>query len=129
MEQGKRKLSETVLEHCTDVRLLFERLCDETKLEFAIVCCGVFTHSLCKCQPNASSPEPSAYILQNGGGRKTFPLFVCLSAEAHHNLQKVWPTRKLQELPSFIRVADLNAIKLTTGIGTHDSGAHSFGVI
>ncbi len=61
----------------------------------------LFTHSLCKCQPYASSPEPSAYILQNGCGRKT--------------------TLKLEELPSFIRVADLKAIKLTTGIGTHDS--------
>ncbi len=81
----------------------------------------VFTHSLCKCQPYASSPEPSAYILQNGFGRKTFPLFVCLAAESQHNLQKVWSTLKLEELPSFIRVADLKAISLTTGIGTHDS--------
>ncbi len=54
-------------------------------------------------------------------GRKTFPLFVCLAAKSHHNLQKVWSTLKLEELPSFIRVADLKAIKLTTGIGTHDS--------
>ncbi len=81
----------------------------------------VFTHSLCKCQPYASSPQPSAYILQIGCGRKTFPLFVCLAAESHHNLQKVWSTLKLEELPSFIRVADLTAIKVTAGIGTHDS--------
>ncbi len=37
MEQGKRKLSETVLVHSTDVRVLLERLCGETKLEFGIV--------------------------------------------------------------------------------------------
>ncbi len=35
--QGKRKLSETVLLHSTDVRVLHERLCGETKLEFGIV--------------------------------------------------------------------------------------------
>ncbi len=81
----------------------------------------VITHSLCKCQPYASSLEPSAYILQNGGGRKTLPLFVCLAAKSHHNLQKVWSTLKLEELPSFIRVADLKAINLTNGIGKHDS--------
>ncbi len=40
MEQGKRKLSETVLVHCTDVRVLLEILCGETKLEFGIVRCG-----------------------------------------------------------------------------------------
>ncbi len=62
----------------------------------------------------------SAFILQNGGGRKTFPLFVYLAAESHHNLQKVWSTLKLKELPSFVRVADLKAIIWTTGIGTHD---------
>ncbi len=78
----------------------------------------VFTHSLCKY---ASSPEPLTYILQNGCGRKTFPLFVCQAAESHHSLQKVWSTLKLEDLPSFIRVADLKAIKLTTGIGTHDN--------
>ncbi len=64
---------------------------------------------------------PSAYILQNGCGRQIFPLFVCPAAESHHTLQKVWSTLKLEELPSFICVADLKAIKLTTGIGTHDS--------
>ncbi len=37
MEQGKRKLSETILVHSTDVRVLLEALCDETKLEFGIV--------------------------------------------------------------------------------------------
>ncbi len=47
--------------------------------------------------------------------------FRYLSAESHHNLQKVWSILKLEELPSFIYVADLKAIKLTTGIGTHDS--------
>ncbi len=52
---------------------------------------------------------------------KNFPLFACLAAESQHNLQKVWSTLKLEELPSFIRVADMKAIKLTTGIGTHDS--------
>ncbi len=83
----------------------------------------VFTHSLCNCQPYASSPEPSAYVLQIGCGRKTFPLFVCLATESHHNLLKVWSTLKLEELPSFIRVDDLKAIKLTTGIGTLDSCA------
>ncbi len=81
----------------------------------------VFTHSLCKRQPYAPSPEPSTYILQIGCGRKTFPLFVCLAAESQHNPQKVWSALLLEELPSFIRVADLKAIKLTTGIGTHDS--------
>ncbi len=40
MKQGKRKLSVTVLVHCTDVRVLLERLCGETKLEFGIVCWG-----------------------------------------------------------------------------------------
>ncbi len=40
MEQGKLKLSETVLVHCTDVRVLPERLCGETKLEFGSVRCG-----------------------------------------------------------------------------------------
>ncbi len=78
----------------------------------------VFTHSLCKCQPYDSSPEPSAYILQIGCGRKIFP--GCLAAESHHNPQKVWSTLELEELPSFIRVAVLKAIKLRTGIGTHD---------
>ncbi len=43
------------------------------------------------------------------------------ATESQHNLQKVWSTLKLEELPSFIRVADLKAIKLTTYIGTHDS--------
>ncbi len=81
----------------------------------------VLTHSLCKCQAYVSSPEPWAYILQNGCGRKTVPLFVCLAAESHHNLQKIWFTLKLEELPPFIRAADLKATKLTTGIGTHDS--------
>ncbi len=42
-----------------------------------------------------------AYILQNGGGQKTFSLFIDLAAESHHNLHKVWSTRKLNELPSF----------------------------
>ncbi len=48
---------------------------------------------------------------------------ICLPGcrNLHHNLQKVWSTLKLEELPSFMRVADLKAIKLTTGIGTHDS--------
>ncbi len=81
----------------------------------------VFTHSLCKCQPCASLSVPSAYILQNGCGRNIFSLFVCLAAESHHNLQKVWSIFKLQVLPSFMRVADLKANKFTTGIGTHDS--------
>ncbi len=36
----KGKLSETVLVHCTDVRVLLERLYGETKLEFGIVRCG-----------------------------------------------------------------------------------------
>ncbi len=67
----------------------------------------VFTHSLFKCQPYASSPEPPAYSLQNGGGRNTFLLFVCLAAESHHNRQEVWYTLKLKELHSFVRVADL----------------------
>ncbi len=40
MDQGKRKLSETVLVHFTDVRVLLEILCGETKLEFGIVRCG-----------------------------------------------------------------------------------------
>ncbi len=40
MTQGKRKLSETVLVRCTDVSVLLERLCGETKLEFGIVRCG-----------------------------------------------------------------------------------------
>ncbi len=60
-------------------------------------------------------------FFQNGCGRKIFLLFVCLAAESQHNLQKVWSTLKLEELSLFIRVADLKAIKLTTGIGTHDS--------
>ncbi len=81
----------------------------------------VVTHSLCKCQPYDSSPEPSAYILRNGGCWKAFPLFVCLAAESHHNLQKAWSTLKLKVLPAFVRVADLKVINLTTGIGTHDS--------
>ncbi len=25
---------------------------------------------------------------------------------SHHNLQKVWSTRKLKEMPAFVRVAD-----------------------
>ncbi len=37
MEQEMHKLSEMVLVHCTDVRVLLERLCGETKLEFGIV--------------------------------------------------------------------------------------------
>ncbi len=74
----------------------------------------VFTHSLCKCQPYA-------YILHNGGGRNTFPIFACLAAESHYNPQKIWSTLKLKELPSFVRVADLKDIHLTIGIGTHDS--------
>ncbi len=49
--------------------------------------------------------------------------FVCLAAESHYNLQKVWSTLKPEELPSFIRVADLKAIKITTGIGTHTNCA------
>ncbi len=81
----------------------------------------MFTRSPCKCQPEASSPDPPAYILQDGGGRNTFPLFAGLAAKSHHNLQKVWSTLKRKELPSFVRVADLKAINLTTGIGMHDS--------
>ncbi len=80
----------------------------------------MFTHFLCTCQPYASSPEPLAFILQNGGGRKTFPLFFCQAAESHHNFQDVWSTLKLKEPSSFVHVADLKAINLTTGIGTHD---------
>ncbi len=52
---------------------------------------------------------------------KDLPLFVCLAAESQHNLQKVWFTVKLKELPSFVLEADLKAINFTTGIGTHDS--------
>ncbi len=37
MEQGKRKLSGTVLVHSTVVLVLLERLCGEAKLEFGIV--------------------------------------------------------------------------------------------
>ncbi len=40
MDQGKRKLSETVLARCIGVRVLLERLCGETELEFGIVLCG-----------------------------------------------------------------------------------------
>ncbi len=40
MEQGKLKPSETVLVHCTDVRVLLERIFGETKLEFGLVLCG-----------------------------------------------------------------------------------------
>ncbi len=125
MEQGKRKLSETVLVHCTDVRVLLERLLwwNEAWIWYRALrerVSELFTYSLCKCQPYASLTEPPAYILQNGAGRKTFPLFVCLAAELHHNLRKVWSTLKLKELPSFVRVADLKAKNLTTGIGTHD---------
>ncbi len=81
----------------------------------------MFSHSLCKCQPYVLSPEPSAYILQSGGCRKTFPLCVCLTAGSHHDVQKVRSTLKLEELPAFVRVSDLKVINLTTGIGTHDS--------
>ncbi len=66
----------------------------------------IFTHSVRKCVPYASSPE----------------LFVCLAAESQHNLQKVWSALKLKELPAFVHVAGLKVINLTTGIGTHDSG-------
>ncbi len=83
----------------------------------------MYTHSPCERQPYALSPELSADILQNGGGRKTFPPFVCLAAESYHNLHKVWSTRELNELLSFVLVADVKAISLTTGIGTHDSRA------
>ncbi len=38
MEKGKRKLSETDLVHCT-VRVLLERLCVGTGLEYGIVHC------------------------------------------------------------------------------------------
>ncbi len=126
MEQGKRKLSETVLVQCTDVRVFRERLLwwNEAWIWHRALqerVSEVFTHSFCKCQPYASSPEPPAYILQNGRGRNTFPRFVCLAAESHHNLQKAWSTLKLKQLPSFVRVADLKAQSETTGIGTHDS--------
>ncbi len=36
-ELGKCKVSKTVLVHCTDVSVLLERQCGETKLEFGIV--------------------------------------------------------------------------------------------
>ncbi len=76
-----------------------------------------------RCGKGFPSPELSADILRNGGGRKTFPPFVCLAAESYHNLHKVWSNPKLNRLPSFVLVADVKAISLTTGIGTHDSRA------
>ncbi len=39
MEQGKRKLSEIVLVHCTDLRVLLERPRNVTKLVFGTVRC------------------------------------------------------------------------------------------
>ncbi len=39
----------------------------------------------------------------------------------HHNLQKVWSTLKLDELPSFVLVADLKVINFATVISTHAS--------
>ncbi len=32
---------------------------------------------------------------------------VCLAAESHHNLPRVWPTHKLKELPAFVPMADV----------------------
>ncbi len=39
IEQRKRKLHETVLVHCTDVRVLLEKNCVEKYLELVIVYC------------------------------------------------------------------------------------------
>ncbi len=75
IELRKLMLSEAVLVHCTDVSVLLERLRDEKKLELGIVHCG---KRFLKCKLilfgyklYASSPKPSSYILQKGGGRKT----------------------------------------------------------
>ncbi len=61
-------------------------------------------------------PQPSAYILQKRGGRRTIRLAVCLA-----NLKKVWSTLKLDELPSLALVANWNIINLTNGIDAHIS--------
>ncbi len=103
MGQKNRKLPEAVLVHCTDVHVLLERLRGEKSFIWEWCIVGKrfrkFTLILFEYILYASSPEPSAYVLQNRGGRKTAPLGVCQAAESHHILQKGWSTLKLDELP------------------------------
>ncbi len=89
-EQRKRLLYGKVHVHCAEFRVLLEKVCGEKKLKLGIVRCGKrfpkCTLILFKC---VSSPEPPVYTPQNGGGRNTLPLAVCLAAESHYSLQKV----------------------------------------
>ncbi len=106
--------------HCIDVHVPLERLCGEKKIELGIMHCGKrflkYTLILFEYQLYASSPEPSVNVLQNTGNWKNIPLVVCQATESHHNLHKVWYTLKLNELPSFVLVADLKDSSLTTDI-------------
>ncbi len=84
MEQKKRQLSQTVLVHCTGVRVLIEKLCGERKLNLGpcIVKTEIdfgkrflkFPLTLFGYQSYASSSEPAAYVLQNSGDRLVFLL-------------------------------------------------------
>ncbi len=59
----------------------------------------------------SSSSEPAAYTLQNGGDRNTIPLATCF-----HNFQKVWPTHKLDKLPSFVTFKLLSLAHMPTSM-------------
>ncbi len=94
-------LYEKVLVHCAEFRVLLEKVCGES-LKLGIVRCGKrfpkCTLILFKC---VSSPEPPVYTPQNGGGRNTFPLAVCLAAESHHSFQKVCSVLALGPLGAY----------------------------
>ncbi len=78
----------------------------------------MYTLILFDRQLYASSPEPSAYVLQNIGIGKTIPFAACQTAELYYNFHKTWSTLKRNELHSFEPVADLKDIALSTGINT-----------
>ncbi len=103
MEQRRRRLSEAVLVHCTDVCDLLERLFGEKKLELGIVRCWKmfleytlihFEYYLSRHYPRVRLIFFKIKIAER--------LFRWVSAR----LPKVWFTLKLDELPSCVFVAD-----------------------
>ncbi len=96
-----------------------QRISTKPRTERIYINCGIIFNHGKYCSLRNSCRL--LYIALASIGLYTFPLFVCLSAESQPNLQTVWSTLKLKELPSFVRVADLKAINFTTGICTHES--------
>ncbi len=90
VEKRTRQLPETVLVHCTDVRVLLEKQCGKRKLNLESNCTDFgrrflkFTLTLFKYQSYALLSKPAVYILQNNGDRTAILLDVCQAAESHY---------------------------------------------